>query len=101
MANSDTNGIDFKNAAQVAALTTTAPQRARRLAKASIVDLSQKVSVGLPSQFEPTVPTLNGSEGVIKSYILPDGKTGVVRMRGRLVAKRVRTDFWGYHIPCL
>lgn len=78
VANSDTNGIDFKNAAQVAALTTTAPQRARRLAKASIVDLSQKVSVGLPSQFEPTVPTLNGSEGVIKSYILPDGKTGVM-----------------------
>lgn len=78
-ANSGTNGIDFKNAAQVAKLTSDAPLRTRKLAKASIVDLSQKVSVGLPSQFEPTVPTVNGSEGVIKSYILPDGKTGVVR----------------------
>ena len=78
-ANSGTNGIDFKNAAQVAKLTSDAPLRTRKLAKASVVDLSQKVSVGLPSQFEPTVPTVNGSEGVIKSYILPDGKTGVVR----------------------
>ena len=48
------------------------------LAKGSIADLSLKNAVGLPPRFEPTLPTVNGSEGVIKSYILPDNKTGVM-----------------------
>ena len=76
-ANSETNGVDLKNAEQFGRLSAPG---ARKLAKGNIVDLSQKSAVGLPSQFQPTLPTVNGSEGVIKSYILPDGKTGVVRV---------------------
>ncbi|KAI1787288.1 hypothetical protein LXA43DRAFT_717667 [Ganoderma leucocontextum] len=75
--NSQTNGIDYKNAGEMQKLVARAPHRARKLAKATRID-KQKVSVGLPSQFEPTAPKLNGSEGVIKSYVLPDHKTGVM-----------------------
>ncbi|KAI0672323.1 hypothetical protein C8Q78DRAFT_1077857 [Trametes maxima] len=72
---SDTNGVDFKSSAQLASLTQ---KRARKLAKAAIFDHQAKNAVGLPSQFEPTLPPVNGSEGVIKSFILPDKKTGVM-----------------------
>ena len=49
------------------------------LAKASIIDLGSQTSSGsLPAQFQPSLPPLDGSEGVVKSYILPDGKTGVM-----------------------
>lgn len=76
-ANANTNGVDFKGAAQESALGS---KKTRKLAKANIVDVSgPKSAVGLPPQFEPTLPQVNGSEGVIKSYILPDKKTGVVR----------------------
>ena len=34
--------------------------------------------INLPQQFQPTLPLVNASAGVIKSYILPDKKTGVV-----------------------
>ena len=74
----------------MAGITADAPLRAKKLAKGNIVDLSQKVSIGLPSQFEPTLPTVNGSEGVIKSYVLPDGKTGVVSMCLSALARYVR-----------
>ncbi|PIL29017.1 hypothetical protein GSI_09065 [Ganoderma sinense ZZ0214-1] len=75
--NAQTNGVDLKNTGEMEKLVKRTPERARRLAKASIID-KQKLAVGLPTQFEPTTPKLNGSEGVIKSYILPDGKTGVM-----------------------
>ncbi|KAM5545927.1 hypothetical protein V8D89_000053 [Ganoderma adspersum] len=75
--NAQTNGIDYKNTGEMEKLVKRSPQRARKMAKASRID-KQKVAVGLPTQFEPTAPKLNGSEGVIKSYILPDGKTGVM-----------------------
>ena len=72
-----TNGVDFKNSGAMAKISA---QRAQKLAKASIIqDAAPKSAVGLPSQFQPSLPTVNGSEGVIKSYILPDKKTGVVR----------------------
>ncbi|TBU42204.1 hypothetical protein BD309DRAFT_201633 [Dichomitus squalens] len=78
-ANDETNGVDNKSGSQFGRLAASdaPPQKTRKLAKANVVDL-QAVSVGLPSQFEPTVPTLSGSEGVIKSYVLPDNKTGVM-----------------------
>ena len=78
--NAQTNGVDYKDMGEMEKLVKRTPERARKMAKASIID-KQKVAVGLPTQFEPTSPKLNGSEGVIKSYILPDGKTGVVRAR--------------------
>ena len=78
--NAQTNGVDLKKAGEMEKLVRRAPHRGRKLPKANRID-KQKVDVGLPTQFEPTVPKLNGSEGVIKSYILPDGKTGVVRSR--------------------
>ncbi|TFK84989.1 hypothetical protein K466DRAFT_204796 [Polyporus arcularius HHB13444] len=75
-ANDETNGVDFKNDAQMAKISA---QKATKLAKASIVqDVGPKSAVGLPSQFQPSLPTVPGSEGVIKSYILPDNKTGVM-----------------------
>lgn len=78
--NAQTNGVDYKNTGEMEKLMKRSPERARKMAKASRID-KQKVAVGLPSQYEPTAPKLNGSEGVIKSYVLPDGKTGVVRAR--------------------
>ena len=36
-------------------------------------------AIGLPTEFQPSLPTIvNDSSGVIKSYLLPDGITGVV-----------------------
>ncbi|KAI9438203.1 hypothetical protein H4582DRAFT_2076810 [Lactarius indigo] len=37
-----------------------------------------KAAVGLPDRFLPTLPPTNGSTGVIKSFILPENKTGVM-----------------------
>ncbi|KAI0827407.1 hypothetical protein BC628DRAFT_177026 [Trametes gibbosa] len=71
----NTNGVDNKNLAQVAKVSVNRP---KKLAKAAIVDVSAKTAIGLPSKFQPTVPSVNGSEGVIKSYVLPDKKTGVM-----------------------
>ncbi|KAJ7756929.1 hypothetical protein B0H16DRAFT_1537435 [Mycena metata] len=58
-----TNGVDFKVAGQP---------------KGNIIDKSNSKAVGLPPQFEPTLPTVGGAEGVMKSYILPGNKTGVM-----------------------
>ncbi|KAH9854585.1 hypothetical protein C2E23DRAFT_817092 [Lenzites betulinus] len=69
-----TNGVDFKDDAQL----QKSSGGSRKLARAAIVDSSLKNAIGLPSEFQPTVPSVNGSEGVIKSYILPDKKTGVM-----------------------
>ncbi|KAG6860617.1 hypothetical protein C0995_009371 [Termitomyces sp. Mi166 len=74
VANADTNGVDLK-ASQTSPKAVAA---IRRLANGSIIDKSNSNAVGLPPQFIPTLPTVAGSEGVIKSYILPDNKTGVM-----------------------
>ncbi|KAF4603214.1 hypothetical protein EYR38_003625 [Pleurotus pulmonarius] len=65
-----TNGIDFKGA------SFSPPPR--RLPRADIIDKGESSAVGLPHEFEPTLPPVNGSTGVIKSFILPDSKTGVM-----------------------
>ncbi|KAH8102238.1 hypothetical protein BXZ70DRAFT_62790 [Cristinia sonorae] len=72
-ANENTNGIDLKTLRFSSARRAT-PKRAR----ASIIDASQKKAVGLPGPFIPTAPPVDGSTGVIKSFILPDKKTGVM-----------------------
>ncbi|KAI0752695.1 hypothetical protein C8Q80DRAFT_469989 [Daedaleopsis nitida] len=71
-----TNGVDFKNGAQLEKLNTT---KKKKLAKADIIDGNpRQQAVGLPDPFKPSLPALNGSDDVLKSYILPDGKTGVI-----------------------
>ncbi|KAL1948464.1 hypothetical protein VTO73DRAFT_12539 [Trametes versicolor] len=72
----DTNGVDNKDSAVLANLSKR--RTTRKLARAAIVDVSAKTAIGLPSEFQPTLPAVNGSEGVIKSFILPDKKTGVM-----------------------
>ena len=86
-ANSGTNGQDFKSSSELEKLSS---QRQLKLAKGNVrpIDVGPSSAVGLPSQFQPTLPALNGSESVIKSYILPDGKTGVVSARFNLGAKK-------------
>lgn len=78
----DTNGVDNKDSAVLANLSKR--KTTRKLARAAIVDVSAKTAIGLPSEFQPTLPAVNGSEGVIKSFILPDKKTGVVCIGGAL-----------------
>ncbi|KAI1785485.1 hypothetical protein LXA43DRAFT_1115864 [Ganoderma leucocontextum] len=73
--NSQTNGIDYKNTGEMQELV--ALHRARKLTTATRI-VKQKVSIDLPSQFEPTTPKLNGSDRVIKSCILPNCKTAVM-----------------------
>ncbi|KAH9854591.1 hypothetical protein C2E23DRAFT_817110 [Lenzites betulinus] len=69
-----TNGVDGK----VSALVERSSGGSRKLAKAGIVDAASKLVIGLPSKSQPTLPSVNGSEDVVKSYILPDKKTGVM-----------------------
>lgn len=49
------------------------------MARAVIRDTAPANGIGLPQPFQPTLPQVNTSAGVIKSYILPDKRTGVVR----------------------
>lgn len=70
-ANEDTNGVDLKSANIVKPTKKKQP-------RAAIVDKSNQNAVGLPGPFIPTLPTVGGSDGVIKSYILPGNTTGVV-----------------------
>ncbi|KAF7343425.1 TSPc domain-containing protein [Mycena venus] len=73
VATNATNGVDLK---QSAGLTSNAFKRKQPMA--NIIDKSTSSAVGLPSQFEPTLPTVGGDQGVMKSYILPGNKTGVM-----------------------
>ncbi|KAJ7291209.1 hypothetical protein C8J57DRAFT_1271818 [Mycena rebaudengoi] len=70
VATAGTNGVDFKNTTQLR-LTKKQP-------KADIIDKSNSSAVGLPPQFEPTLPTVGGADGVMKSYILPGNEIGVM-----------------------
>jgi hypothetical protein len=47
-------------------------------AKAKIIDNHNASAVGLPSQYQPGLPTVGGADGVIRSYVLPGNSTGVV-----------------------
>ena len=76
-ANASTNGVDLKSSAHVSSFVSQAPLK-RKQPKADVLDVT-KITVGLPSKFKPTVPQLDGNDDVLKPYILPDNKTGVVR----------------------
>ncbi|KAI0058356.1 hypothetical protein BV25DRAFT_1919409 [Artomyces pyxidatus] len=71
-AKNTTNGVDHRSASH----TKRDGKPLRPMAK--IIDLAPKTAVGLPGPFLPTLSPVNGSEGVIKSFILPDNKTGVM-----------------------
>ncbi|KIP04036.1 hypothetical protein PHLGIDRAFT_121058 [Phlebiopsis gigantea 11061_1 CR5-6] len=81
-ANSETNGIDLNtngNATNFLRGRSTQVSRTnKKLARASIIDLSHSNSVELPEPYLPTLPPVNGSTDYIKSYILPSKKTGVM-----------------------
>ncbi|KAJ3552372.1 hypothetical protein NM688_g4185 [Phlebia brevispora] len=72
-ANAETNGVDEKTV-----VPGKREVRQRKLARAVIRDIAPSKAVGLPPQFIPNLPLTNGSTGVIKSYILPGNKTGVM-----------------------
>ncbi|OCH94582.1 hypothetical protein OBBRIDRAFT_100132 [Obba rivulosa] len=73
-ANNETNGVDFLSGSDLGRAGSSLPKRPRAVIK----DASQRNAVGLPDPFLPTAPPVNGSEAVIKSFILPDKKTGVM-----------------------
>lgn len=95
-ANNETNGVDVKTEMSSSRFRTDSS--GRRLARSEIVQSKAASGIGLPTPFVPTLPTVNGSEGVIKNYILPDGKTGVVSLSSPIdvVTKRQRSSgiFW-------
>ncbi|KAF5350678.1 hypothetical protein D9756_008734 [Leucocoprinus leucothites] len=69
-ANDLTNGVDLKG--------FRVQDLPRKLAKAEIIDKSGGNGINLPPPFLPNTTSVPGSEGVIKSFILPDNKTGVM-----------------------
>lgn len=73
-ADSLTNGVDMKPAGPSA----ERHRRERMRPKASIEDRSRMNAVALPDPYLPTAPTVTGTTDVIKSYILPGNKTGVM-----------------------
>ncbi|KAH8990805.1 hypothetical protein EDB92DRAFT_2114806 [Lactarius akahatsu] len=72
-ANDQTNGVDLRSGSSVS-------RSQPRLARAALMDPAgqPKTAVGLPGPFLPNLPPTNGSTGVIKSFILPGNKTGVM-----------------------
>lgn len=84
-ANDQTNGVDRKQM----------PAGSRPLsvrAKAMSLDLTHRRAIGLPSQYQPTLPPVTGgASGVIKSYILPQRSTGVVSLAS--IAFQQTSDF--------
>lgn len=72
-----TNGIDLKAAF---ARNGSEIRRERKQPVASIqdVDLSRMNAVALPDPYLPSAPTVPGTTEVIKSYVLPGNKTGVM-----------------------
>ena len=75
-ANNETNGVDLRSG-------SSRPAKSQiRSPRAVLMDPAAKTptAVGLPSPFLPTLSPTDGSAGVIKSFILPGNKTGVVRV---------------------
>ncbi|KAH9169340.1 hypothetical protein EDB89DRAFT_1908637 [Lactarius sanguifluus] len=73
-ANDQTNGVDLRSRTRGVSRSRT------RLARAVLMDPAgqPKTAVGLPGPFLPTLSPTNGSTGVIKSFVLPGNKTGVM-----------------------
>jgi hypothetical protein len=71
VATNTTNGVDFSSDSG-----SQTP-----LTRAALADSATPPNrtVGLPNRYVPILKPTNGSNGPIKSYILPGNKTGVVR----------------------
>ncbi|KAG8754098.1 hypothetical protein FRC12_011314 [Ceratobasidium sp. 428] len=75
-ANELTNGVDYRNSTASAKRDLLEKKRRRPIAKA--VATPAKGVTGLPSPYQPTQPDVINGTGVIKAYVLPDKKTGVL-----------------------
>ncbi|KAI9463968.1 hypothetical protein BJY52DRAFT_1401032 [Lactarius psammicola] len=73
-ANNQTNGVDLRSVSIHDAQSRVRP------ARGAMMDLTAqpKAAIGLPDRFLPTLPHTRGSNGVIKSFVLPGNKTGVM-----------------------
>ncbi|KAH9996284.1 hypothetical protein BJV77DRAFT_1059470 [Russula vinacea] len=69
-ADDSTNGVDKKLTSDT--LQPYAKVRAKGVAR------PPSNAIGLPSQFQPSLPPINGNANEMASYLLPDGITGVV-----------------------
>ncbi|KAH9169337.1 hypothetical protein EDB89DRAFT_1854571 [Lactarius sanguifluus] len=72
-ANNETNGVDLRSG-------DGGSQSRPRLARAVLMDPAGQptTAIGLPGPFLPNLSPTSGSTGVIKSFILPGNKTGVM-----------------------
>ncbi|EAU84152.2 hypothetical protein CC1G_08693 [Coprinopsis cinerea okayama7 len=79
-ANENTNGVDFKEFFPLPDPEGRRKQEVPpvRHPKGDVLDPSKHISLALPDPYLPTVPSTEGSTFVIKSYLLPDNKTGVM-----------------------
>jgi hypothetical protein len=77
----ETNGVDLRSGNGRAVLSQVRSPRAVLKDPAA----QPHTAVGLPGPFLPTLTSTDGSTGVIKSFILPGNKTGVVRVLDPLV----------------
>ncbi|PPQ66788.1 hypothetical protein CVT24_008697 [Panaeolus cyanescens] len=69
-ANDETNGVDIRSQGFA--------RKLKKQPKAGIIDPSHQNAIALPDPFLPTAPPVDGSDDAIKSFILPDKKTGVM-----------------------
>lgn len=79
-ADAGTNGVDFKEVYPLPDPDSRTPQPkppARRPI-GEMLDPSKYIALDLPEPYIPTIPKVNGSEGAIRAYLLPDNKTGVM-----------------------
>ncbi|KAF8579069.1 hypothetical protein K439DRAFT_1638297 [Ramaria rubella] len=74
-ANNATNGVDNS---QLSNVVPELRQPSTKRMRGSILDGSLKNAIGLPVPFQPTVPIIAGQDDAVKSFILPDGITGVL-----------------------
>ncbi|KAF8745816.1 peptidase S41 family protein, partial [Rhizoctonia solani] len=74
-ANNKTNGVDNRTSAGSFARRELMRKKRRPVAEISVAPAK---SVGLPQPNLPTQPDVINGTGVIKAYVLPDDKTGVL-----------------------
>ncbi|CAE6488096.1 unnamed protein product [Rhizoctonia solani] len=74
-ANNKTNGVDNRTSASSFARRELMRKKRRPVAEISVAPAK---SVGLPQPNLPTQPDVINGTGVIKAYVLPDDKTGVL-----------------------
>uniref|UniRef100_A0A8H8CIE2 Tail specific protease domain-containing protein n=1 Tax=Psilocybe cubensis TaxID=181762 RepID=A0A8H8CIE2_PSICU len=73
-ADDSTNGVDVRGQVSNGPIKKSL----RKQPKADIIDGRQSRAINLPDPFLPTAPPLDGSDDAIKTFVLPDGKTGVM-----------------------